>query len=362
MRQLHYIDTQEDLVTAAEELSKHNVLGVDIECENNLHYYGTFITLIQVSNEKHDWIIDVLALGSIDPLIKILEDPKIIKIFHDADFDLRILYSQCKCRPTNLFDTKVGAQLIGEEAIGLGSLLEKFFSKKKEKKFQMADWTRRPLTNAMIEYARGDTQYLIKLRAIIVKRLGELRREKWVKQECEHIEAKKLEYREGEFIGIKGLRALQPKERARVKHLFIIRDKLAQKANRPVHYIMSNAKMFEIAKRPPGSVMAWKSIKATHPTVKKHAKLFFETLDKHRNEQVHIPKNPRKFHSHKQSLLIDALRKERDELATKFKLGKHLIISNEQIREIVEEDKSSSLRPWQKELIAHVVQALKNKS
>ena len=76
-----YISTQERLKKACESLLEEEEFGIDIECENNLHHYGSFITLIQISG-KENYIIDVLEFEHLDPLVEVLENPKINKFLY----------------------------------------------------------------------------------------------------------------------------------------------------------------------------------------------------------------------------------------------------------------------------------------
>ena len=58
----NYIDTNEKLDSVCQELESEKELGIDIECENNLHHYGAYISLIQISSLKKNYIIDILNL------------------------------------------------------------------------------------------------------------------------------------------------------------------------------------------------------------------------------------------------------------------------------------------------------------
>src|SRR3989344_6935139 len=130
------IETLDALAAAAEVWEKEPEIAFDIECENNLHHYGTYITLFQVSTRNANWVVDVLALKMIDPLLHVLENPRVLKVLHDVSFDLRILHHQFQCRPQNLFDTQLAAMLLDKEKVGLGVLLEEYFHVKKESKYQ----------------------------------------------------------------------------------------------------------------------------------------------------------------------------------------------------------------------------------
>ena len=125
MENFKYITTIEELEVAAKEWSEEKELAIDLECENNLHHYGLKIALIQISSRIHHWIVDTLALKDLKPLIKVLEDQKVMKVFHDVGFDFRILKKELDCNPKNIFDTQIAALFCRREEIGLGNLYEK---------------------------------------------------------------------------------------------------------------------------------------------------------------------------------------------------------------------------------------------
>src|SRR4030095_6029530 len=106
----------------------------------------------------------------------LLEDPGVEIVFHDADYDLRLLHQDYGWHTRNIFDTRVAAQLLGIRAFGLAALLERYFGVKLDKKHQRADWSMRPLTTSMLEYAAQDTEYLLDLRDPLPPQLVEQRR------------------------------------------------------------------------------------------------------------------------------------------------------------------------------------------
>jgi ribonuclease D len=96
-----------------------------------------------------------------------VEDPKVEIVFHDADYDLRLLRQDYGWQVRNVFDTRIAAQLLGIKAFGLAALLERSFGLKLDKKHQRADWSMRPLTADMLDYAAQDTMHLLGLRDIL---------------------------------------------------------------------------------------------------------------------------------------------------------------------------------------------------
>ena len=96
--------------------------------------------------------------------VQYFNHPKIEKIFHAAEYDLIILNRDFGFHFEALFDTMAAARILGLKSVGLGSILEDQYGIKVNKKFQRADWGRRPLSREMMTYAQLDTHYLIPLR------------------------------------------------------------------------------------------------------------------------------------------------------------------------------------------------------
>lgn len=347
---MQYIATKADLEKAVKEMSKHEVLAIDLECENNLHHYGTYISLIQISSEDDDWIVDVLELKEVHPLLDVLINPAIKKIFHDVSFDLRILHLQFSCRPINIFDTQIAALLLGKNEIGLGSLLQEYYNIQKESKYQMADWTKRPLPQGMLEYAMKDTKHLLPLYHDIKKELVALARWDWALQECKHLEDSEMTYKENEYLDFKGFRFLSKKKQAILKNLFDLREELAAKVDMPNYYVMSNKKIKEILEKPPEKIDAWKKMKGVHPVVKRNAKRFVQAITEYDisvlPEKIIHPKYTPEQKEKTYELGIIA-----QDTADKLGIRKHLVMNKDQIQDIVLHQRFDSLRPWQRELL-----------
>src|ERR671935_248197 len=94
----------------------------------------------------------VLAPGlKLDPLWKLLAKKHLI--MHGSDFDLRLLHDLCRFQAHSLFDTMLAAQLLGLPRIGLASLLDQHFGVALDKDGQKANWSKRPLTAKLLNYA-----------------------------------------------------------------------------------------------------------------------------------------------------------------------------------------------------------------
>ncbi len=121
---MKYVDTPQDLTAfiAAVRRESGGRVGVDTEAAS-FHRYRDRIYLIQVSSPTQTALIDPVAIAAPDlgPVGVLLADPHLEKVFHDADYDLRVLDRDYGFHAVRLFDTRVAAQLAGEPAIGLAA-------------------------------------------------------------------------------------------------------------------------------------------------------------------------------------------------------------------------------------------------
>src|SRR4030095_8464360 len=153
----------------------------------------------------------------------LLEDPGVEVVFHDTDYDLRLLHQDYGWKVTNICDTRVAAQLLGIRAFGLAALLERFFEVKLDKKHQRADWSMRPLTASMLEYAAQDTEYLLDLRDRLGNELAKLDRSSWAAEEFARLEGTRggtEDEREG-FLRCTGARDLTRRQLSILRELVI---------------------------------------------------------------------------------------------------------------------------------------------
>src|SRR5687768_15874258 len=139
---LLYVDTQQDADNFLDDISGVREIAVDTEGAS-FHRFIDRIYLLQLSTRERSAIIDPLPIGMPERLGEILQDPDVEVVFHDADYDLRLLHQDYGWHVNHIFDTRIAAQLLGIKAFGLAALLEQFFDVKLDKKHQRADWSLR---------------------------------------------------------------------------------------------------------------------------------------------------------------------------------------------------------------------------
>ncbi len=266
-----WVDTQDAFDRALERVAAESKVAIDTEADS-LHSYFDKVCLIQISIPGEDLIVDPLAKLDLTALGPILSDRSVTKVLHGADYDLRILHRDFGFTPSNLIDTMICAQLLGNEAIGLAALLERYFALTHDKSHQRADWAVRPLPRAMLEYAATDTRHLIALAAELRRELMELGRWEWAMEEFARLEkvrfTEKEENGEG-FRRLKGLAGLDRRSLAVARALYEWRDELARAADRPPFKIFGNDVIVEVARAKPAGLGALAEIKAISPGYRK---------------------------------------------------------------------------------------------
>jgi ribonuclease D len=250
-----WVDKPAALQRMVADLTRQSILAVDTE-SNSLFAYREKVCLIQFSTSTTDYLVDPLALADLSPLGPIFADPAIEKVFHAAEYDLICLKRDFDFHFTNLFDTMLGARILGRQAVGLGALLKEEFDLDLDKHFQRANWGQRPLPAGMLAYARLDTHYLVPLRErllddLVTKNLWPLAAEDFARQ-CE-VNGKAPNSEDDACWRINGAKDLDPRQMAVLLELCRYREERARAADLPVFKILDNQNLLEIALACPGT-------------------------------------------------------------------------------------------------------------
>lgn len=257
-----YINSQRDFDAFLKRVGKEPLLAVDTEAAS-FHRFIDRIYLIQISTRHDTAIIDPLTVSDVAPLGAILADADVEVVFHDADYDLRILDRDYQIHAARIFDTRIAAQLLGEKAIGLAALLEKYLDVKLDKKHQRADWSRRPLPAEMLDYAAQDTRHLPRLRDILKEKLEAAGRLAWAEEEfarLEHIRWTPVETNGDSYLRVKGARLLSRRALALLRELVHWRDDVAKELDRASFRVVGNEALLAVAGKAPRSREELKAI------------------------------------------------------------------------------------------------------
>ena len=257
------INTQAELEHLCHRLKGEPLLAVDTEAAS-FHRFHDRIYLLQLSSRHETAVVDPLAVTSLASLAAMLADPGVEIVFHDADYDLRLLNLEYGFGVTNLFDTRIAAQLLNEPGVGLAALLEKYLGVKLDKRYQRADWSARPLSPEMLEYAAADTHHLPALRDLLREQLRGRGRLEWAEEEFALVTGVRWtpsEADEPAYLRLKGAKALPGRALAVLRELFEWRDQLARRTDKAAFRILNNEPMLAMAKAPPADLSELKTVR-----------------------------------------------------------------------------------------------------
>lgn len=220
------------------------VCAVDTEADS-LHRYRESLCLVQFADRKSAVLIDPLAIEDLTPLATYLADATVW--MHGADYDMTMLKRQFGQLPAVVFDTQIGARLLGARKFGLGDLVKRYFDVELSKSSQKADWGKRPLSPKMTEYALNDVIYLLDMGDRIVASLKELGRYEWFVESCEAARARVWERDDSkeETWRIQGSGKLDRRGLAYLKALWNWRDAEAESWDRPSFMVATNRQLLE---------------------------------------------------------------------------------------------------------------------
>jgi ribonuclease D len=360
-----YLDTAEDTSRFLRTIADVHQIALDTEGAS-FHRFVDRIYLLQLSTRDETAIIDPLPIGAPEELGRLIEDPGIEVVFHDADYDLRLLHQDYGWQPRNIFDTRVAAQLLGIRAFGLAALLERYFGVKLDKKHQRADWSMRPLTSDMLEYAAQDTMHLLGLRDRLAEDLRTAGRWEWAREEFQLIEQTRWETDDDAtaFLRMKGARDLNRRELAVLRELVQWRDEVARRADRATFRVIGNEPLLELARLMPTAREALASVRGmprgllerSAPDILGAIKRGVELPD---SELPRFPKAPRWERDPDFDARVSALRTVRDAAAARLDLDPGVLCARDRLEAVARRNPSTieelaeipELRRWQVELL-----------
>ncbi|MGQ0648565.1 MAG: ribonuclease D [Gemmatimonadaceae bacterium] len=370
-----YLDSPEGADHFLAAISGATTIAVDTEGAS-YHRFVDRIYLLQLSTAGRHAIIDPLRVPTPGKLGQLLESREVEVVFHDADYDLRLLHQDYGWRVTNIFDTRVAAQLLGIKAFGLAALLEQNFGVKLDKKHQRADWSMRPLPADMLDYAAQDTLHLIDLSQRLRTALERKRRWHWAQEEFRRLEGTQWESEDPStaFLRLKGARDLTRRELARLRELVLWRDDVARGMDRSTFRVVTNEALQEIAKRNPTRQAELGAIKGLNARlVEQRGRDILDALQRGNaiaeGELPRFPKAPRWERDADFDEQVSRLKTVRDAAASRLELDPGVLCARERLEAVVRrkparlEDLAEirELRQWQiEELGEAFVDALRN--
>ena len=233
-----------------EKWNKCERIAVDFECEFNLHIYGEHLCLIQIYDGSGFYIIDPRSNAvSRESLIEFFLSP-VKKVWFDCQSDNALVFKKYSVGIANICDVRVYAMALGfksnlisleKELLGLDTAIDPAG----KKQLQQTDWTKRPLSDAQLEYALSDVENLFALEDVLYSRVRKARLEKI----CAQTMAERTKPKAGRpgWTGLGDWRRMNKAERQAVKQYYLARDAVARRFNVPSFYVLDKHLLLKFA-------------------------------------------------------------------------------------------------------------------
>ena len=250
------IATTAELAEVCARMARHPYVTVDTEFLRESTYYP-LLCVAQMASPEEAVVIDALAPGiDLAPFFTLMTDENVCKVFHAARQDIEIVWNMAGKIPHPIFDTQVAAMVLGYgDSIAYDALVQRITGDALDKSHRFTDWSRRPLSEAQIFYARSDVTHLrdvyLKLAADLQKR----ERTSWVEAEMEVLTSPET-YRADPARAWERLRtrARKPKDLAVLMEVAAWREREAQTRDVPRSRVLKDDVVGDIATQAPATI------------------------------------------------------------------------------------------------------------
>lgn len=249
------ITTTEQLAQACARLARHPFVTVDTEFLRDATYYPK-LCLVQLASPEEGVLVDPIAKGiDLAPLLALMADPAVVKVFHAARQDVEIIWHLGRMIPSPLFDTQIAAMVCGYgDSVGYEQLANDLAKARIDKSSRFTDWSRRPLSEAQLSYALSDVTHLRDIYLHFQQELERTGRTAWLAEEMRVLSAPGTYDLQPEdaWTRLKG-RVRKPRELAILMELASWRERQAQSRDVPRSRVLKDDALIDIVQRAPRS-------------------------------------------------------------------------------------------------------------
>ena len=251
-----YIDSNQALVELCAKLGTASHCAIDTEFVRESTYYAE-LALVQVGSGDLFACIDPLAIDDFTPLVELLANPGLVKVFHSSSQDLEILYQKFDVVPAPVFDTQLAAAVLGyNHQISYADLVQQLCGVALEKKHTRANWKKRPLSEDELDYAMDDVRYLLPAFEQLREQMKSSSRASWLDRDLREL-TNPERYRvdmEQLWKRLKGVQKLKGEKLQIASDLCRWREQQAQQRNRPRRWILKDDTIIELARHKPRDI------------------------------------------------------------------------------------------------------------
>jgi ribonuclease D len=252
------ITTTDELASLCGRLSKHPHVMVDTEFMRETTFWPK-LCVVQLASDEEAAAVDALADKlDMSPFLALMLDPKVTKVFHSARQDIEIIWKLCGDTPKPLFDTQVAAMVCGfGDQVSYEQLAASLAGARIDKSSRFTDWSRRPLSEAQIDYALADVTHLRVVHQKLQARLEKTGRTDWLAEEIDFLTAiDTYDQRPENAWQRLRTRVRKPRDMAILMELAAWREVEAQAKDIPRSRVLKDDTLVDVATSAPASIEA----------------------------------------------------------------------------------------------------------
>jgi ribonuclease D len=343
---------------AVPALEKSDRIGVDTEFMRERTFYAQ-LCLVQIATSDGIYCIDPLGRRDIDDFWRALDARD--WVLHSARQDIEVLYQSSGRMPAGIFDTQIAAALLGyQPQIGYANLVTELFGVELDKSHTRANWARRPLPEAILEYAAEDVEYLLPAYEELARRLEDRGRLDWaIADSAELLDPALYAVDPSAAVErLKGAKSFRGARRAAAVRLAEWREAEAQRVDRPRQWILRDSALLDIAYRLPASTRELSAIDDMPPKLVRRAgtEILAAVSEAAADEHDYEPP-PRPDEA--QKALLKRLQGLVAQRADELGIAAETIAAKKELSAIVAGERNSRLlRGWRRDVIGREIEAL----
>ena len=243
------------------------ILGIDTEFVRERTYRAD-LGLVQISDGETAWLLDPLAVESYDPLLRMMENPGILKLLHSGSEDMEVLQNAIGAIPEPLIDTQIACAMLGQPLqLGYHHALKWLFDVDIDKDQTRSNWLKRPLNERQLHYAAMDVVLLPEMLLTLRPKLEEAGRWSWLEEDVARMRRNALEAVDPEYAYMRfsAIGRMDNKTLQVLRYLARWREQVAKKRNRARGFVISDSAMLQLARAKPSSAQQLRDINDIHP-------------------------------------------------------------------------------------------------
>jgi len=244
-----------------------NILGIDTEFVRERTYRAD-LGLVQISDGETAWLFDPLAVKSYDPLLRMMENPGILKLLHSGSEDMEVLQNAIGAIPEPLIDTQIACAMLGQPLqLGYHHALKWLFDVEIDKDQTRSNWCKRPLNERQLHYAAMDVVLLPEMLLTLRPKLEEAGRWSWLQEDVARMRRNALETVDPDYAYMRfsAIGRMDNETLQALKYLARWREQVAKDRNRARGFVISDSTMLQMARVKPSSAEQLRDIDDIHP-------------------------------------------------------------------------------------------------